>query len=58
MDDIEASPELADVEDDAPKNPGEEPVTRKPGSKGQGRKRTKTGCLSKYYVQLKFSSIT
>jgi hypothetical protein len=24
-----------------------EPVPRKPGSKAQGRKRTKTGCLSK-----------
>jgi hypothetical protein len=25
-----------------------EPVTKKPGSKAQGRKRTKTGCLSKF----------
>jgi len=29
------------------KEDGAEPVPRKPGSKAQGRKRTKTGCLSK-----------
>lgn len=58
MDDVEAPPELADVENDAPKNFGEEPVARKPGSKGQRRKRTKTGCLSKYFMQPKFCGIT
>ena len=30
------------------KTKDEELVTKKPGSKAQGRKRTKTGCLSKF----------
>jgi hypothetical protein len=30
-----------------PDEDGADPAPRKPGSKAQGRKRTKTGCLSK-----------
>ncbi|CAG8961002.1 hypothetical protein HYFRA_00002542 [Hymenoscyphus fraxineus] len=46
MENSSASPETGDVENDAPLDSGEQPIARKPGSKGQGRKRTKTGCLT------------
>jgi hypothetical protein len=41
-----SSPDAA--EDERPKEEGIDKPPKKPGSKAQGRKRTKTGCLSEF----------
>jgi hypothetical protein len=50
MESSQKSSELAQpgpLEGKKPEEDGGEPGPKKPGSKAQGRKRTKTGCLSK-----------
>ena len=47
MKNAELSVDQGKQSNEAPKNPDGEQPPRKPGSKEKGRKRTKSGCLSK-----------
>lgn len=50
MKDAEHPVEQGKQSNEAPKNPDGEQPPKKPGSKEKGRKRTKSGCLSKWNI--------